>query len=340
MRILKIISNCFFVIFALLIVLMMTIGWQSYRIWFQRPSASSETVEFIVEPGESFNQITDNLKNHHLIQNKFWFSFYARISGQARKIKAAKFEIQRGLNYNELLDILVQAEMEEITITIPEGYTLKQIDEMIVSHFQVTPAEWGILTGMASPFETHEFVVMAKKPDNVDLEGYLFPDTYRFFKKATGEEIVKKMIDNSQVRWESLEKNSPEGLTLHEVLTLASIVEKEVARSQDRKMVADIFLRRLKIGMALQADSTVNYVTGKKTPAISLSDREIDSPYNTYKYPGLPPGPICNPGLDAIEAVLAPTPNSFLYFLTTPAGEVIYAKTYNEHVNNKQKYLR
>jgi len=128
--------------------------------------------------------------------------------------------------------------------------------------------------------------------------------------------------------------------TVHEILTLASILEKEVSTENDRKIVADIFYKRLEIGMALQADSTVNYASGKSVPRASGKDLETDSPYNTYKYKGLPPGPICNPSLSAIKAAIYPAKNDYWYFLTTPDGKVIYSKTHDEHVKAKAKYYR
>ncbi|MCH8049733.1 endolytic transglycosylase MltG [Patescibacteria group bacterium] len=149
--------------------------------------------------------------------------------------------------------------------------------------------------------------------------------------------LLKETLEQ---RIEEKEIVAPEELTMHEVITLASIVEREVRSAEDMANVADVFLKRLDIGMALQADSTVNYVTGKDTPAISLDDREIESPYNTYKYPGLPPGPISNPGVAALQAVVNPSSNPYLYFLTTPEGEVIYAQTHEGHVENKAQYLR
>ena len=131
-----------------------------------------------------------------------------------------------------------------------------------------------------------------------------------------------------------------QGKTIHEILTLASIIEKEVSSDKDRKLVADIFYKRLDAGVALQADSAVNYVTGKSTPRASAQDLAKESPYNTYRYRGLPPGPIASPGLSAILAAVYPTANPYWYFLTTPAGQAIYSKTFEEHVANKAKYLR
>jgi len=170
----------------------------------------------------------------------------------------------------------------------------------------------------------------------------LFPDTYRVFRDASISDIVKKILDNfnqkltSELRFEI----KSQGKNIHQILTLASILEKEVSTDQDRKLVAGIFYKRLELGMPLQADSTVNYVTGKDSSRASAKDLEIDSPYNTYKYRGLPPGPISNPGISSILAAIYPSSNNYLYFLTTPDGQVIYNETHDQHVIDKAKYYR
>jgi UPF0755 protein len=174
------------------------------------------------------------------------------------------------------------------------------------------------------------------------LEGYLFPDTYRFRADVSAQEIVDTMISTLKRRIAEQGIVLPEsgvfenGLTTHELITLASIVQREVLLPEEMKVVAGIFYTRMQIGMALQADSTVNYITGKKDPGVTLSDSRIESDYNTYVVLGLPPGPISNPGIDAIVATLEPTDTDYLYFLTSPEGEVHYASTFDGHISNRQ----
>ncbi len=339
MKFFKKIISCVAAISLVVILLALLVAWQSYRFWLSAPANNAEVEIITVEEGEGFSTVAEDLFNHELIASKFWFKVYGRLTGASGNVQVGDFSLQKGMSYTKIVDTLLLADTEEVTITIPEGFTLDQIGALVVEKFDVSEAEWGVLTGMESPFEEHEFVVKAEKPDNVDLEGYLFPDTYRFFADATGEEIVQKLLNTMQTRFEENDLELPEGMTIHEMLTLASILEREVRSPEDKAIVADLFLRRLEIGMALQADSTVNYVTGRDTPSISLADRDIDSLYNTYLYPGLPPGPISNPGLDSLKAVAKPTPNSYYYFLTTPEGEVIYAISHDEHVRNKELYL-
>ena len=178
---------------------------------------------------------------------------------------------------------------EEVTITIIPGWDLKR----------------------AAIYLAGKGFATSTKLD-ADLEGYLSPNTYRVYKDATLQEVIDKLQtarEDELKQFDDIIEKS--GMSLKKILTLASVVEKEANTAEDMKMVADIFLRRLDEGMALQSCATVNYVTGKNDPGVSSKDKQIDSPYNTYKYPGLPPGPICNPSLDAIKAVLEPTKNSW-----------------------------
>jgi UPF0755 protein len=159
-----------------------------------------------------------------------------------------------------------------------------------------------------------------------------FSGTYRVFRDATISDVVEKMVATleEKITSEMREEISRQGKTIHEIITMASILEKEISTQKDRRLVADIFYKRLAAGMPLQSDATVNYATGKSVARASLDDLSVESLYNTYKYKGLPPGPICNPGFEAIEAAIYPLANEYWYFLTTPNGEVIYSKTHDD----------
>ncbi|MBI4281601.1 endolytic transglycosylase MltG, partial [Candidatus Uhrbacteria bacterium] len=186
--------------------------------------------------------------------------------------------------------------------------------------------------------KTKEFLEKTK-----DLEGYLFPDTYRIFKDATVQEIVVKMRANfdRKVTSEMRSEIKKQKKTLDEILIMASMLEREVRSPEEMQIVSDIFWRRLAIGMPLQADSTINFVVGGKRPRATYDDLKIDSPYNTYKYRGLPPGPIGNPGLSAITAAIYSKKNDYWFFLTTEDdGHAVFAKTLDEHNRNRGKYLK
>ncbi len=229
-------------------------------------------------------------------------------------------------------------EVLEITMTIPEGKTMSQITRVLVAkHLASTSDE--VNNSAKDILEAHEFEWLR---ESVGLEGYLFPDTYRVYFKPQPKKVLKIMLTNFERKVipvvEEGKDLSPMK-DLHSIITLASIVERE-SPAGERGRIADIFIRRLHAGIPLQADSTVNYVTGGNKPSLTYNETKIDSLYNTYKYRGLPPGPIANPGLAAIRAVLHPTSNEYWYFLSTKDGKIIYSKTLEEHNKAKAMYLR
>lgn len=331
-----------FIFFVAFIFFGVLVGFFQVHQYFFQTSDAAE-VSFTVEEGESFAAIAERLDEEGIIPSAFWFRVAGRLSGFADDVRAGTTVVVPGDRSADILGALVYPSgAAEVSVTIPEGYTLVQIGETVRAVLpQITEEEWAHVTGPDSPFTQDSFVLRAQKPADVDLEGYLFPDTYRFFKDATADDVVERMLRTMESRVESL--GSPtgdaDGMTTHELLTLSSLIEREVRDPEEMRQVSDIFLKRLDIGMALQSDATVNYVTGGDDPSISLSDRDIDSLYNTYKYPGLPPGPISNPGMHALRAVWSPAENPYYYFLTDSQGNVYYAETHDEHVVNKARYL-
>jgi len=184
---------------------------------------------------------------------------------------------------------------------------------------------------------------LSQIPPEATLEGYLFPDTYRIFNNASSQDIITKMLNNMDLKITDKMRQdiAVQGKNLHEILTMASIIEKEVRTPTDMKIVSGIFYNRLHIGMPLQSDATLSYVLGDDKPAHTLKELTIDSPYNTYKYQGLPPAPIASPGLNAIEAAIYPDQTDFLFFLSNlQTGKTYFAKTLTEHNYNKALYLK
>ena len=250
---------------------------------------------------------------------------------------------------------------DEVTVKILEGWTNADIDKQLKDNFFLTWGDDEFLQAIGTRrvdnlSETQEFnfdwasefSFLASKPDNLSLEGYLFPDTYRFFASSTPLEVTQRMLLNfeKKITKEMMLEIKKQGKTLHEIITMASIIEKEApifnqSNSDDAKLISGIFWKRQEIGMALQSDATLSYIYENKKPAHSEEELKVKSPYNTYLYLGLPPGPICNPGLIAIEAAIYPQESDYLYFLTPLDGsQVYYAKSYQEHLNNKYKYLK
>ncbi|PJE76761.1 endolytic transglycosylase MltG [Candidatus Uhrbacteria bacterium CG10_big_fil_rev_8_21_14_0_10_48_16] len=303
------------------------------------------SVSITIEEGSSVGEIAQQLEEQGIITSAFFFKVYIRLSDVV--LQAGTFELKQGMSLRSTALALSTGQAQEVQITIPEGYTLDQVGEVVLEMMpEVTQEEWEEVTGPDGKGIVSESEMLSGIPNGQGLEGYLFPDTYRFRTDASATTIAETMVLTLKRRLAENDIVIPRnlifegGLTFHEMMTLASIVEREVRGAEDMKIVAGIFYTRMQIGMALQADSTVNYVTGKDTPSISLDDSHIDSPYNTYRNLGLPPGPISNPGMNAILAVLNPVDTDYMYFLTAEDGEVIYSRTFDEHIANKYKYLK
>ena len=285
---------------------------------------------FLVEKGQSLFQIAENLEKEGLVKNKFFFDLYVFIKGTQRKLQAGEYFLSPSESITKIAQKLISGDIAKMVVTIPEGWTQKQIEERI---------------GLKLPGE--------------NLEGFLFPDTYQFPLGVSGEEIVKKMRDNFEKKFTPyrpalLKKGGAgAGLTPFQIVIMASLIEKEVRTYEDKELVSGILWKRLENGMPLQVDATITYITGKRTTnpegvasrpygaKISKEDLQIDSPYNTYKYLGLPPGPICNPGLHSINAAIYPKNSQYWYYLSDPETKnTIFAATLAEHNRNKARYLR
>lgn len=247
---------------------------------------------------------------------------------------------------------------EEKTVRILEGWTNKDIAEYL-EESGLWPAEEflsavGTHQAGFTPDAKPDLTVWRGKyewlPEDIDsLEGYLFPDTYRIYASSTPDELISRMLDNFDLKLnpEMVAEIERQKKSLTEIISLASIIEKEAPISnieegdRDAKLVSGVFWNRLEIGQALQSDATLSYLFSDNKPQHSGAELEVDSPYNSYKYAGLPPGPIGNPGLIAIRAAIYPAETNYYYFLTPPdSREVIYARTYAEHLQNKYKYLK
>ena len=304
-------------------------------------SASAEQTVFTVQAGEGSAAIGNNLEQAGLIKSALAFQFHVLRAGISSQLKPGEYSFARNLSIAQIAEYLWRGagSSKEITLTFIEGWNLKEIAAYLEAE-AVLRADVFLAAAQNKADWWDDYKVLSGRPTTVDLEGYLFPDTYRVYRDASAEDIIRLLLRTLEDKLtpELREEIARRGKTIHEVLTLASIVEKEVPSDTDRKMVADIFLKRLAAGIALQSDATVNYLTGKGTTRPSAADLAVQSRYNTYQQQGLPPGPISNPGMSAIIAVIYPTSNSYYYFLTTPDGTVIYSKTHDEHVAAKAKY--
>ena len=317
-----------------------------------RPAALDPTpVEFTVEPGDDPGTIARRLKEQGLIADERIFRFLASSTGLGTAIQTGQYELSRDLTSRAILEKLARGDVRLRTFTIPEGWQLLQVLEGLEKQGVGSRAalEAALAQLTASPTTGS---LAAARPAGQSLEGYLFPDTYRLSREATAAEALQVMVRQLD------EAFSPElraaaaarGLTAHQALTLASIVEREAVKPEEQPIIAAVFLNRLRLGMPLQADPTVQFALAQD-PArrardgywkkdLTVQDLAIDSPYNTYRVGGLPPGPICNPGLGALRAVAFPADVDYLYFVARPDGSHAFARTLAEHNANVARYQR
>lgn len=337
-----IVSTVWFVVPSLLII---AVVWWFFAELRPIDTGNKEPVYVTIVPKTGFRGIAQQLDDAKLVRNRYMFELIVLLAGLSKDLKAGTYELSPSMSSTAIAKALTkQAAPVEVTLTIPEGWTNVQIGSYLETRGIGTVEEFMSATNATDSrtiLPDDQFDFLSDKPSTATLQGYLFPDTYRVYPNATPTDVIKKMLDNFRVKVTANLRSqiSAQGRTLFDVLTLASIVEREARTDADRRMVADIFWRRIAMDMPLQSDATVNYVTGKSLLRPSGTDLETDSLYNTYKYKGLPPGPIGNPGVASITAVVNPTANSYLFFLTDASGVAHYAATYEEHLANVQRYL-
>lgn len=296
---------------------------------------------FRVEPGQGVEEIAANLVEQGFLARPFWFKVYVAASGNKARFIDGEYDLKTNLSIKDLVLALTNQKNsnKETEITLLEGWTAGQMDEYLAGKGLIKAGE---MVDYSQNFDEKSFLFLIDRPKQASLDGYLYPDTYRIYQAAGIGSIVKKMLDNfdQKLTPELRAEIKKQKKTIFEVVVLASIVEREMFGYENRRVVADIFQKRLAAGMALQSDATINFITKKGIAAPGLDDLRIDNAYNTYKYRGLPPGPICNPSIEAIRAVIYPANTGYWYFLNAPSGEIIFSQTHDGHVLNKQKYLK
>jgi UPF0755 protein len=255
------------------------------------------------------------------------------------------FGIYSAIQYRDTMRYQRQhAQAPHLTITIKEGWNDQQIADYLQDQ-QIISSSANFLAAIKT-FDASGYPLLSGRPTSAGLEGYLFPDTYFLPSSSTTDQdisdlVITKALDNfsQKITPQMQQQASSSGMSLYQIITLASIIEKESGSDQtERQTIAGIFYNRLKAGMPLESDATISYITGN--PTFSAADKQINSPYNTYLNAGLPYGPICNPSLGSIMAALNPISSNYFYFLTIPnSGQAVYAQTYQEHLANQQKYL-
>ena len=307
------------------------------------PSEDSASKSFLITKGSAASLIGENLKRGGFIRNFLAFKIYIQLTDKAKRVPAGEYRLSRNLSLPTLVSELEKGPAE-IWVTIPEGLRREEVAKKIIEAFELKDAE-------ARNFE-EEFLNLSK-----GSEGYLFPDTYLFPPTATSGAVFTKLRSTFDAKVDTKINNAiKEGLTLGDVVTLASILERETKTEEERPIVAGILLKRLSAGWPLQTDAALQYAVASSKcnreagysvqsakcdwwPILTKDDLEINSKYNTYKFPGLPPGPIANPGLSSINAVVHPSESEYWFYLHDTDGKIHYAKTIQEHNANIRLYL-
>lgn len=320
-------------------IIVITIGLINFLPDYLSESKNNEPVVITVSTGDSLSSVAEDLDNYGVIRSKLWFRYKGR--DIAENIKPGEYEIGPSLRIEKIYQIIQQGEQEEqIKITFPEGFTLYQFAEKIEEEGLGSVDEFINATNEYHKSKDYDF-------DTTNLyfnmEGYLFPDTYFFTKDQSMESIVSILASTMENIFTEEYRNRAQelDLTRHEVLTIASLIEREAYNDEERTAVSGVIHNRLEVDMLLQIDATVIYGKGEgkeHTTRVFNRDYEIDNPFNTYKNKGFTPGPIASPGKNSIHAALHPEDHDYFYYVLGENGHV-FSRTYDEHRQNVRKYI-
>lgn len=310
-----------------------------------------DSITFSIGSGESVGALATRLEQEQIIRSEFFFRQYLKFKKLDRNVRAGNFTVEAPITLARVAAVLAQPSQDEREITIIPGWTLHDIAAYLEEQEIASTKEVFALVGTPASIETQitfdtdsQPAIFDEIPAGISLEGYIRPDTFRIFSNASLEDIFLKLVRARDAEFtdDMRAAITMSGRSVHEVMTVASLLEKEVRSPEDKKIVADIFWRRYDNGWPMQADSSVHYIHGLNDSVFTTQAmRNSLNPYNTYEYPGLPPGPISTPDLTSIMAAIYPDSNTYVYFLTTlDTGEVKYASTLDGHNANVQKYLR
>ena len=311
-----------FLIVVIFLFLVTYVGYV-FSVTYSYPKDFPLGTEITIRDGETLESIGDHLYGAHIIHSPVWFKLLVTLSSGERSIRAGEYRFDKRLNTVETIQKLTRGDygFALVKVTIPEGFSIHQIAE--------------ILSSKLDTFSAKEFIEQAK-----GKEGFLFPETYTFPTNAKPQAVIDKMGSIFNEKIEPLRADiTASKHSLVEIVTMGSLLEEEAKTSESRRVVSGILWNRIAIGMPLQVDAAFLYINGKNTYELTRQDLLIVSPYNTYKNKGLTPTPISNPGIDSINAAIHPTKTPYLYYLSERDGTMHYAKTYVEHLRNKALYI-
>lgn len=323
--------------FLFIFMLVLLAGFALYVVFSFLTYRNSNEVELSIPKGVSVAQIARMLEEKEVIPSMLGFRLLVRVTQKGSHLKAGDYLFEEGLKPLEVLEIIASGRVELLSVTVPEGQNLKQIFSILKKSIfnQLNENDWNELI-------TQEKWIKKFSIPTKNLEGYLFPSTYHYGKDIKPVELIDSMLTtfSKQVNQDMIEQAKSYGFNLHQWVTLASIIEKETGVPKERPMIARVFMNRLRLGMLLQTDPTVIYGIENFNGNLRRTDLETDTPYNTYMRPGLPPGPICSPGLESLKAVLNPAEGDYLYFVAKGDGSHHFSKTLEEHNKAVNFYQR
>jgi len=321
-------------------IFLLIIFFLCFEIYIPVNPSSHETIIYTVQKGWGDEEIADNLKKLGIIRSSYFFKLYDILSFKHASLQAGEYNLSPKMSIHKIAGMMSRGDVIKERVVIFEGWDIADIGKYLESR-DICSQDY--FTSLTKRDYYEEFDFLNDKPRNVGLEGYIFPDTYEIAKGETCENILHRTLVNfdEKLTPELIAEiaNDPKGTpkSIFDIITIASLIEKEVRTLEDKKIVSGILWKRLSIDMPLQLDSTVNYITGKSDPSVSIKDTKIDSPYNTYKYKGLPKGPISSPGINSIIAAIYPTKTNYWYYLSD--GKTYFSETLEQHNEARTKYL-
>lgn len=284
-----------------------------------------------VKPGMSTGEIAELLHSKKLVKNPSAFKLQARMDGLAEKLQAGVYQIDGGLSNQEIVQVMSKGKVQTLHFNVPEGYNVRKLAAKLETEGLGKADKF---LAAAKSYAPYDYMQTDNPAVKYKAEGFVYPATYDFPYGVSEEEMLKTMVktfDEQMIKGEIKKICQERGLKLKDVVNMAAMVELEAVFPEEQPRIAGVFLKRLEIGMPIQSDTTVQYLFDKQKEIVLYKDLEIDSPYNTYKYPGLPVGPIGNPSLRAIKAVLNPEKHDYLYFVAEKDGHHRFTKTLEEH---------
>ncbi|MFL7838262.1 MAG: endolytic transglycosylase MltG [Candidatus Promineifilaceae bacterium] len=316
------------------------------------PAGQAVNMPFLIPPGISADSVAADLQDAGLLNNPELFLNYLIFYGMDSHLQAGQYTLNGNLTIPQLAEAITEGSAQDVTISFLKGLRLEEMADYlaVTSPAEIDSAEFLALARREQPFDLSPYPFLNSLGPNNTLEGYLFPGVYRVPSDADAQFLIEKMLQNfnSQVMPAMRQAYGAQGLSLADAVTLASIVERETPEDEERPLIASVYINRIREGMPLQADPTVQYALGFQTAnqnwwkaPLYLSDLELEHPYNTYKISGLPPGPIANPGLASLLAVAEPAESDYLFFVldceSNPPGRHTFSRTFEEHLANVER---